>query len=180
MFSADLLFGEARLANAGMQHDTGLFQRGIQPAPPLAAFTAHLATSMASRCRQLRVRHEAALDPSILPRRPTRPIMSGCSDTLVKIDVALLDLVSIRSSAPTMSAPCFLQLLRPWALANTATRTFLPARAVRAADRRREPSGQRDVDQRPGSWQLQSSHRTSPCSVALEDLHRIFECEVVH
>ncbi len=63
--------------------------------------------------------------PSTLPRRPTRPIMSGVAMQRSKL-ISPLFTISNRSSAPTISAPAFFASSALGPLANTATRSVRP------------------------------------------------------
>src|SRR5262245_25846654 len=86
--------------------------------PPLAPLTAPLTSMVTVPTRGFGMRPRG---PSTLPRRPTRPIMSGVAMQRSKLIVPL-DTISTRSSAPTMSAPAALASSALAPRAKTATR----------------------------------------------------------
>ena len=93
------------------------------------------------------------LGPSILPRRPTRPIMSGVAMQRSKSIVPPWT-ISSRSSAPTTSAPAAVASSALAPRANTPTRTVLPVplgsvttpRTIWSAWRGSTPRLTRDLD----------------------------------
>src|ERR1051325_9776106 len=90
--------------------------------PPLAALTASPTFGVTVPSFGFGIR---PLGPSTLPRRPTRPIMSGVA---MQRSNSILPpwTISSRSSAPTTSAPASRASSAFAPLANTPTRTVLP------------------------------------------------------
>ena len=91
-------------------------------APPLAALTAPATSMVTVPTLGFGIMPRG---PSTLPRRPTRPIMSGVAMQRSKSIVPLLT-ISKRSSAPTTSAPAFLASSALAPLAKTPTRRLRP------------------------------------------------------
>ena len=90
--------------------------------PPLAALTASPTFMVTVPSLGFGIR---PLGPSTLPRRPTRPIMSGVAMQRSKSIVPPWT-ISSRSSAPTTSAPAARASSALGPRANTPTRTVLP------------------------------------------------------
>src|SRR5690606_4943242 len=90
--------------------------------PPFAASTAAFTSIVTVPTFGFGIRLRG---PRILPRRPTSGIMSGVAMQRSK-SILPAWMASIRSSAPTMSAPALRASSALASLANTATRTVLP------------------------------------------------------
>src|SRR3569623_33758 len=90
--------------------------------PPLAALTAPATSIVTVPSLGFGIR---PFGPSTLPRRPTTPIISGVAMQRSKSIVPPWT-ISIRSSAPTTSAPAALASSAFAPLANTPTRTVFP------------------------------------------------------
>ena len=98
-------------------------------------------------------------------------------DAAVELDLAAAGSISIRSSAPTMSAPAALASSALAPRANTATRTVLPVPFGRLTDAADHLVGVARVDAEVHR-DFDASRRTSPKPRAFIELHGLLDREV--